>query len=367
MPFFCRKGSSLSSIALVLVLAFLASVSLGQTRPRDPAIAEGIALHDRGEFDKAIAKYQEALDRDPGSIDALYEMTYTWYAKRDLKKALELATRGAERATPLRPQFLMLLGNIQDDLENPKAAITAYQAAIKDAPRISLLHFNLGVTYLGQKEWRNARLSLQRDIGLDPAHASGHLRLAQAYQQEGFKVPAFLAYLRFLTLESAGPRAKFAADSVDQLMNAGYTTDGKGNVQVAVSLGSEALSKEEGDFGAAELIMQIAHAADEAQKKDPDRHGSLPESPAPVRILKSTLAMIGETSAEKGEGFAATYYVPFFTALSKDSKLLEAASYLVWQSREIPGVNSWLEENADAVKAFKAWSAAFQWSGPTPP
>jgi tetratricopeptide (TPR) repeat protein len=133
--------------------------------PRDPAISEGVLLHDAGEYDKAIAKYREALAREPGNVTALYEMALSHYAKKDLAAALEAAEAGIRFADPLWPALYVLIGNVRDEGDSA-GAIAAYRAGIKEDPKVAQLHLNLGVTLFRQKKWKAARLSFQQAVVL---------------------------------------------------------------------------------------------------------------------------------------------------------------------------------------------------------
>src|SRR3954465_1900704 len=66
------------------------------TDKQDSLIREGISLHDSGNFDGAIRKYEEILAENPSNTLALYEMSYAYSAKKEFKKSLEVAYRGAQ-------------------------------------------------------------------------------------------------------------------------------------------------------------------------------------------------------------------------------------------------------------------------------
>src|SRR5262245_40006936 len=111
-------------------------------------ISQGIALHDAGNFDGAIAKYEQVLAETPGSVEAMYELAFSHTGKRDCARAMAVARQGAQFRSELLPQFHMLLGNCLDDLGKRDEAIALYKAAIKRTPEFALLHYNLGLTYV---------------------------------------------------------------------------------------------------------------------------------------------------------------------------------------------------------------------------
>lgn len=68
------------SIVVVVVLVACSVMSQAQSltrAQRDSIVKVGVMLHDRGEYEKAIAVYQTILDRDPEDVMALYEIAYS--------------------------------------------------------------------------------------------------------------------------------------------------------------------------------------------------------------------------------------------------------------------------------------------------
>lgn len=321
--------------------------------PRDPAISEGVLLHDGGEYDKAIAKYREVLAREPGNVTALYEMALSYYAKKDLAAALEAAEAGVRFADPLRPALYVLIGNVRDEKGDSAGAITAYRAGIKEDPKVAQLHLNLGVTFFRQKKWKDARLSFQQAVVLKPNHPTSHYYLAHAYEKEGFKVPALLALTRFLLLEPGPDRSKEALRAMDRLFEDGYERESGGSVKLTLDPKS---SREEGNFQSAELGMLLTQAASAL----PDEAEPAVPLPPNVKRLSEALAIVAESADSKARGFAADFYLPYFTAIHAASRV-EVASFIALQASGLPEVGTWLTDHKKEADAFRAWSAAFSW------
>src|SRR5215470_1124933 len=111
-------------------------------------IREGISLHDRGDYDGAIRKYQEVLSENPDDITAIYEMGFSYFARRDYKQSLETAYKGVQYKSKSLPGFYTLIGNNLDQLNDHEKAIKAYKAGINLFPDYGQLHFNLAVAYI---------------------------------------------------------------------------------------------------------------------------------------------------------------------------------------------------------------------------
>src|SRR5512139_2590398 len=71
-------------------------VPTAMTPEQEAAIREGVDLHDKGQFDEAIAKYQAVLAEHPSNVVAIFELAYSHFAKRDFDRTIETALKGTE-------------------------------------------------------------------------------------------------------------------------------------------------------------------------------------------------------------------------------------------------------------------------------
>ena len=342
------------SLLLASILAF-PPAAVAQQKPPDPAVREGVALHDKGEFDKAIEKFEEALKRDPNDMVALYEMANTYWAKKDYKKVLELGARGLQSSKGCQSgDFYMVIANAQDEVGEGDAAIETFKAGIRECPTQGALHYNLAIAYINKNQIDLAREALKRDVTLRPTHSSGHFYLARIYEAQGYKVPAVLAYGWFLILEPDTARSKAALASLDRLFKMGYDKNpSTGQVTLTVSAIAK---KDEGDFGAAELTMLVAEAVPEVQ----DRVSGAPDSV--VKKLQAVLMLLGRMK-ETGPGFASEFYLPYYAGLVEHSHV-EAFAHAVMFAGGQPEVKDWIAKNQPALKALVTWSKAFPWPSP---
>ncbi|HXO19689.1 MAG TPA: tetratricopeptide repeat protein [Thermoanaerobaculia bacterium] len=353
------RSKTLSAVTLGVSLAVRAAASpagdpaLPPAPPtaESPHVGAGVLLHDQGDYDGAIREYQKALDENPADVVALYEMAFSYLAKKDCPQAIAVAEKGLKVGHGYAASLYLVIGGCRDDLGDPKGAIAAYEAGIAAEPTTALLHFNLGVTYSKLRDWRQARLAYEKALFLDPAHASSHLGLAEVYEKDGYKVPALLALLRFLSLEPASERSRGALASVDRVFHAGVTPGEKPG-DLTVTIDSKAKT-DEGDFGPLETGMLLAQAAQNAEQFEKTK--SEPE--LTVGRLESQIGMLAEGGDLKTPGFAARHYLPFFRQLQQKG-LARTFSYYVYQSSEVPGVSRWLAEHSKQVDDLKRWLAA---------
>src|SRR5678816_4858165 len=96
-----RTLKRLGLVALLLCAAVPAfaqgapSREPSKTTPEQEALIQaGVELHDKGQYDEAIAKYQAVLAQSPSDVTAMFEMAFSYLSKRDFDKSFELAKKG---------------------------------------------------------------------------------------------------------------------------------------------------------------------------------------------------------------------------------------------------------------------------------
>src|SRR3954462_3488522 len=116
-----RTLKTLGLVALLLCAAAPVSAqgapsrAPSETTPeQDAIIRAGIELHDKGDYDGAIAKYQAVLAESPSNVTAMFETAFSYPSKRDFDKSFETAKRGAEFKSELLPMFYDLMASSLD-------------------------------------------------------------------------------------------------------------------------------------------------------------------------------------------------------------------------------------------------------------
>lgn len=342
---------SVSSVVAQIEPPKLTPTPLTDSQKR--VIREGVVLHDRGDYDGAIAKYEEVLRENPENDLALYEMAYSYQMKKDYRKSLELAQKGAQYKSDNLIGFYLLMGNNLDELGEPKKAIEVYKQAIKVKPE-SLLYFNLAITYSRMNNAEEAKKNLKKAVYLNPNHPSSHLVLGQLFQTTRYKIPALFAVMRFLVLEPKSRRSSIGYKIFSELMGAGVTQKSPTEINITLDTGGK---KDEGDFEALELTLALTKAAGADEK---EKHKS--EVQLLVDQLNGQLAIVSDMEAKGDKSkFTWRYYVPYFTELKKRNHV-EPFVYYISQSSEMPGVTEWLQANPDRVIEFLNWSKSYQWA-----
>ena len=317
-------------------------------------IREGVQLHDKGDFQGAIRKYQEVLAENPDDVTALYEMAFSLFASGDYKKSLETGYKGAQYRSDSLSRFYVVIGNNLDHLKEPEKAIKAYKSGIKLFPDDSRLHFNLAITYIGLNRFDDAKKSLKDSVTSDPGHSSSHLGLGQLYQKDNYKIPALLAFCRFLVIEPRSPRSQPALERMTGIMQSGA---GKGADEKQITIFMDPSAKtDEGDFNAIDLVLSMLNASKHLEKnKDKS------EMELIVDGFDTLFTMLEEVKSDKKQsGFAWNYYRPYFAEMKKRNHV-EPFCYYIHQSSGSAEVSKWLAENQERLSAFLNWSKNHQW------
>jgi len=338
-------------LALISLSLFASSLGAQQVEPIDikSMIADGIARFDAGEYAKAEARFREVLAIEPRNLQALYELAFTRFALKEYSDAETLAAKGAREKSPYQPSFYELLGNRRHTQGNAKGAEKAYKAGLEIAPDSATLHFNLGITYTGLERWKEAAVHLRRNVVLRPGHASGHHALAETWRRSGLRVPAILAYIRFLSLESGTQRSVEDTQQLWTLLNAGVTKKDDKNIEVLVAPDSKT---DEGDFNVAAMtiaIMSAGRFTEEGEVKSEAEHLS--------SILDTLFSVLAETpAAERAQTLTWQYYIPFALEM-REKKLTGTFAWATLASAGVPSAAEWPATHAVELQTFQEWVA----------
>ena len=322
-----------------------------------------IALHDRGEYDAAVAAFRDLLATRPDDPKLLCEMANSLTAAGKTAEAIAPAERAVAQAGAHRPFCSMVLGVALDAQGDFKRGEKVFRKAIKQSPDAPMLHFNFGVNQSLQKRPEAAIGEFQEAIRLKPSHASSWRALAMTYQGQRMRPQAFTAFSRFLSLEPSGPRAAAAAPQLEALLFEGIehkgTDPATGQDSINISIPADSLKKDEA--GALDLSMSMV-AANRFIEEWKDRS----DAEFFAHAFETVLAIFGEmgnSGGRKSEFWNASV-MPYFRD-ARAAGHLTTLAYEVRRSSQDGEVAAWLEAHAAEVEAYRGWSAAWNASAKT--
>jgi tetratricopeptide (TPR) repeat protein len=302
-------------------------------------ITEGIKMHDKGDYEGAIAFFKKALQSDKNSIQASYEMASSYLALKDYSNTLIYADKVIARNLDYVDQAYILKGSALDLSGKKTEAINIYKLALKKYKTNHLLYYNLALTSFNVKNYKEAEDALQKALKLNPLHASSHFLLGMSMIGQKKRVQACLALYNFLLLE---PKTKRSASALlaleDEWKNAGKQEVISNNVQA---------NKVEDEFSTVRLMLDVLEASknNEANKN----------KTAVALLAENTqiiFTLLGEVKKDK-KGFWWNFYVDYFYTLASNHHT-EALCYYIYQSRG-DTYDVWLKDNLPKMEALSEW------------
>jgi tetratricopeptide (TPR) repeat protein len=354
-PSVCRPSRRTPFIVTNEVRAFLmlavlvcALPELAQEPPVDPQqlIREGIALFDAGRYDEAIAKYKAALAVDPKNSTAAYELGMTYGQKGDFPACgATLEPLGAV-AGPNQLAALIMLGNCLDSGGQRKKAIETYQKALKVAPDDPRVEYELGIVYMAEGRFDEARETLKKDVIARPGHLNGRYSLAMTFETQNFRVPALMELLHYLALDPSSPRAAEAATHARALLDLGVEQKDEKNITLTVDPKART---EEGDYNTFSVELALASGVRFTEEKE-----KRSEFERVQGQLITVLQMLLEMPSENQRDYTWRVNRPFFQAMEK-AKVTEPFAAAALSTLRLEGTKEWLEKNSDAIRNFVTW------------
>ncbi|KAA3623714.1 MAG: tetratricopeptide repeat protein [Flavobacterium sp.] len=308
-------------------------------------VEEGIVYHDRGEFDKAIATYEKALEIDPKSAMVFYEIGLSYYHKGEYKTAIKFY----DKVLDLNGEHLLPAtinkGLSLDNMGKSKAAFKLFKKAVNDFQNEPTLHYNLAYQYYIKGEPQKAIEELTTSIILDPEYPTSHLLMGFLQFESNNRVQALLSYHYFLFLNPGSERARDVFVDINSIMGGNVTVDGNTksiNISLSADLNSE--------FSASELLLALlASGVSKEENKELSREDLFIENSS--RFFKH----LGEMKESQGysEGIYWNFYIPFFDKLAK-SDHMEAYFYHITENINESSAK-WIEEHTLEMFAFEKW------------
>ncbi|KIA92612.1 hypothetical protein OC25_16355 [Pedobacter kyungheensis] len=200
---------TISKLFVILLFCFT-HTAFAQSN-EDKALAktkakEAFKLEDEeGKYDEAIKLLEESQKLDPENIAYTYEIAYSYTAKKDYGKAVEILEKLTKHKAVYDLVF-QALGNAYDYMGKPDKAIEAYEKGIKKFPNSGKIYVELGNMQLNKKDFDNAIKYYEKGIEVEPTFSSNYYRAAKLYLGSSEKVWGMLYGEIFMNLERNSKR-----------------------------------------------------------------------------------------------------------------------------------------------------------------
>jgi tetratricopeptide (TPR) repeat protein len=323
-------------LPLTLLLLFCSITIFAQDKKAeaDALIKQGTTLHDARKYDEAIAKYDEALKIDPDNMTAMFEKSFSLVSSGKPDQAIPYLEKVS--ASNSMPNAYDLLGSIYDDKQNFEKATGYYQKGIAAFPAFHMLRYNLSISLIRQKKFKEAEATAIESIKINPRHASSQRAYAMATFAQGNMPASLLGWCSFLLIEPQTPRGTEGMKFVRTILYNGMTTNGK-NTTISLT-----------DIGPANLGIKIAVLGSTVGKT-----GLSPVDSLELQ-LTSVFKVLNEQKDLLKSPFAVKYLSDYFNALAISGNMPTYAHFITMTTNRDED-KTWLAAHSAEIKTFTNW------------
>lgn len=307
-------------------------------------VHEGVELHDKGDYKKAIKKYDEALKLDKDNLTAMAEKAMSMNALGQLEESAALCQDIIEKHDGAKeaPMVYVTYGNDMDQLKRPEASLRVYNKGISVLPDMYMLHFNKGITLWGMDSTNSALRALERSASLNPYHPGTQNAIARILGTQKKSIPSTLAFCRFFMLEPESDRAKQNLSLLMKDMSGNTSKTAVNTVDASMVRDSTDTVHVENDFRDQEVVWSVTKGFDllsaltqalKASETSKDTETTINisagTSPSGFKGKLDQLADMLKEGRAKNHGFQWEYYADWMIAL-KSADHTETLAYLAF-------------------------------------
>ena len=336
---------------LLLTLIFLFSLALlyGQSKV-DSLVQIGINYHDNRDFDKAIEIYKKALEIEPESAIANYELAFTYMEMEDYENAIKYSDIVIQQKGDYILAAYNIKGSSLDYLGKTEESIELFEQAIEEFGDHYLLYYNVGVNYYRLEKYDEAEFAFFSALADNFNHAGSHFLLAQLKNDQNERIKSLLGLYFFLLIEPNTQRSEIAYELLTQQLGGNVRVDEDNPNNITIFIDSEHLDSE---FSSAETMISLLGASNFLEENKDKTAEELF-----IHNTESLFNVLGiifkeKEDEERQENLWNVAYIPFFSEL-KQAGFIETLCYYISMSSNDKAVE-WLESNNEKVEDFINW------------
>ncbi len=350
-----------SIIFIIFIIFFFSPAVHGQNKSVQELIREGVALHDTGEYKKAIKKYNEVLKLEPKSVQAIYEMSLSYLALKEWQNASKFSTDVINSNNKsLSSGAYAVKSEALAEMNRVDEAITLLEEGLKKNGDEYLLHFNMALNYYKKRDTDNALNHIKKAIDLDKSHSGAFLLNAYALNDKGLWVQSILSFQMFLLLEPDSKRSKNAFEEMLRTMRIKTAAEPveRSFIQQQMMRNQPGsvlhpdeippLTIEDGlnrNFIYHAIITTIDSLEATPEEED--------EFTVFKTVNKEIMKVLTRESKGIKEGIFWTFYIPFFSHIAQSNFYDTFCRYI--SVSYYPESLEWWQQNPEAAENFVIW------------
>ena len=312
------------------------------------SVRNAVELHDEGKYAEAIEIYKKVLNECPDCPLTMYELGLSYYASGDNANAIKHFENSTRYKTRVRASSIRMLGNVLDNNGKRQEALKLFKKSLKINGKNAYTHYDIGLLYYNLRNQKEARKHIKKAIEYNPGFASSHGLLSVIFRQTGYKIPAVLASLKFMSIGATSQNAPIVAKYLASEFKK-PVKNAKGGFDISLNL-SEG-KKDEGDFSTIEAAFSLLSAASLA--KDGEKQTDAEFFAKRLDGLEDFL------SDYKGKSnFTQKTYFKFFSEMKSKGYLLVIANVTLAENGSDES-KQWIRDNAEKVIEFSEWASAY--------
>ena len=195
---------------------------------------EAIGLMDSGKPKDAIKIFDDLCKKYKDNYILEYERLYAYYLAGDFKRIVKDGPK-LYKHPESEPQLYQLVGNAQDVLGDPEAAVKTYDEGLKRFPNSGYLYLEKGNIHMMHQRYNEAVECYLRGVEVQPDFASNYYRLALLYAQSTEPLWAIVYGEVVCNLQPGTERSAEMGKLIYDLFNENIKADSKDTIHVTMS------------------------------------------------------------------------------------------------------------------------------------
>jgi len=328
--------------------------SYGQTDSTDFFMKEGIALHDKGQFLRAIERYKGVLKRDTNNVSATYKMA-SCFMSLNFHREAERLCREAIDKFPDSEEMRHVYSTYAYALNQrgkSKEALIIYNQGLEKFPNDYLLHFDRGITTYLLQEFYEARSSFKNAIRINPNHSNSLFYLGIVEDQVGNRISSILALSRFLILDHEGPSSRQILPHLTKQVNKLHAYVKGGGSTSTANTGKVRKDTTAYEFATIEQGLEMLDGLTSTPGKKDKKKTAVKQFEIHMQrifeLLKSEQKM-------NNTGFYWNFLVPFFIELAEEKHVKAFVYDINSQINKSKEVEKWLKRHKKKRTAYIDW------------